>query len=133
MKTKSNAKIGKAFETKIETILELKGYTVIRIPDGCRQASAFKIIRTKTPFDFLAHKPGSSIHFDAKSTKDKTFRYSLVNHDQVKHLLGLQRSGFRAGYIIEFSTLEKVLFASASKLMSLFPGESLKIDDLEEL
>lgn len=127
------AKIGKAFEFLIETILELKGFTVLRIPDGCRQVSPYKIIRTKTPFDFLAHKSGECIYFDAKTTQGKTFPYSLVNHDQVKHLLRLQESGFRAGYIIEYREAAEIVFASAKTLLNLVPGKSLKPSDCETL
>jgi len=127
------AKIGKAFEFLIETILELKGFTVLRIPDGCRQVSAFKIIRTKSPFDFIAHKKGECIYFDAKTTEGKTFPYSLVNHVQVKHLASLQESGFRAGYIIEYRETAEIVFASAKKLLNLVPGKSLKPPDCEPL
>lgn len=119
------AKIGKAFEQEISRILELKGFTVLRLPDGCRQLGQFKIIRVKNQFDFIAHKPGEVIFFDAKNTEEKNFPHSKINQDQLEHLLGLELNGFKAGYIINFKQEGKALFAPAGVLKTIVKGKSL--------
>lgn len=127
------AKIGKAFESLIETILELKGFTVLRIPDGCKQVTPYKMIRVKSPFDFIAHKKGECIYFDAKTCEGKTFVYSKINQEQLKNLNRLQESGFKAGYIIEFRDSAKIVFASAETLLKVVSGKSIKPSDCEAL
>ena len=134
MKNKApTAKIGKAFEDEITTILELKGFTVLRLPDGCKQVGQFKIIRVKNQFDFLAHKPGEVIFFDAKNTEEKNFMHSKINQNQLEHLLGLELSGFKAGYIINFKQERKALFAPAGVLKSIVKGKSLSPMNCEDL
>lgn len=127
------AKIGKAFEDEIVIRLGIKGFTVLRIPDGCKQLSAFKLIRVRSPFDFVAHKKDQVIFFDAKTTDEKNFPYSKINQTQLQHLLKLEMSGFKAGYVIKFNLTKEIVFVTAGQLLNIKGRQSIKEDECERL
>lgn len=130
----SNKKIGNGFEGRFSDACKLGGWQVTRIPDGCKQLSAFKIVRVKSPFDFLLTiAPTLSLYCDAKTTIGDRFTYSAINQDQLSELLRIENSGHVAGFVIEFRQVNKVCFASASKLALLTLRESLKWSDCVDL
>jgi hypothetical protein len=129
----SNKKLGNGFESVFETITSKK-WTVTRIPDGCKQLGLNKIIRKKSPFDFLlTGSAARSFYCDAKTTQADRFSYSTINQDQVTELLRIEKNGHVAGYVIEFRQVGKICFASASLLAALAPRESLKAWDCVDL
>lgn len=130
----SNKKIGNGFEKRFSFSGAINGWRVTRIPDGCRQLGLNKIVRVKSPFDFLLTKaPTLSLYCDAKTTIGDRFTYSAINQDQLSELLRIENSGHVAGFVIEFRQVDKVCFASASKLALLTPRESLKWSDCVDL
>jgi penicillin-binding protein-related factor A (putative recombinase) len=123
----SNAEIGSSFEDYFSDSVEAKGWAVTRIPDGCRQLNKFKIVRVKSPFDFLVTKaPGISFYCDTKSINGERFAYSSINQDQIKKLIAIERCGHVAGYVVFFRTINKFIFLSASQLSHVVPGASIK-------
>lgn len=122
----SNTNIGESFEKYVAKCLELKGFDVERIPDGCKQVSQFKIIRVKAPFDFLATKTGIALYFDAKTTQGETFPFSAIDQNQVEKLLKIHNNGFVAGYIINFRQNNTYCFIDAKMLSEVVERGSIK-------
>ena len=129
IKGRVNKKKGEIFER----ILHLQAYknhwVVVPIPSGCKQISATKIIRVKTPFDFFFVKKGKAAFIDAKLTKSKSFSFADLTQHQVLVLKKIEDENFKAGYIINFETLNKTAFFSGNLLYKLNRNSSLKPED----
>lgn len=130
---KSNASIGGSFEQYFLLCLTLRKWDVVRIPDGCRQINLNKLIRVKSPFDFLATKNGKAIFCDTKTCEGKTFPHSKINQLQIKELLRIAKNGFLAGYVINFRETDTYSFISAEILSQLKKGKSVKASDYLDL
>ena len=115
---------GEGFENLLHGEAYRKGWQVIRIPDGCKQVSAAKTIRVRTPFDFIFVKNNKAIFIDAKTTKAKSFSTSQLTPHQIKILSDLDKNGFQAGYIINFSELNITSFYRGSQLAYLLKNSS---------
>lgn len=131
---------GQNFEHLICNELRKRGWVVTRIPDGCKVVGANKFIRVKSPFDFVATRlvdpwnDSTAMFFDAKTVQGKTFSYSSIRSPhQLVYLHDIEQTGFRAGYVIQFQTLEKteVRFFMASQLLKLRRGQSVSAADGE--
>lgn len=123
----NNVKIGAGFEAYFFKCLSVKDWKVLRIPDGCRQIGQNKIIRLKSPFDYLATKSGGkSFYCDCKTTIGESFPYSAINQEQVRDLLNIEKNGFVAGFVINFRQVDKYCFISAGELSEVVPGASVK-------
>lgn len=115
----SSKKIGTSFEDTAEKLLLMSGFSVIRIPDGCRTFGygiKTRMIRIKSPFDFLAAKDGKAIFFDCKTYQNNSIAYSQINENQIEKLLSLERQGHLAGYLIYFREHDDIRFFKASQL-----------------
>jgi len=124
---KSAQSHGAEFETMLSRSAEAEGFISIRIADGCRQLGRNKLMRVKTPFDFVLFKsPIETIFVDSKTTNNKTFAYSSITPHQIEILKRLTLKGATAGYIVYFRPFNKVIWFSASLLYELNSGESLK-------
>lgn len=114
---KSSARIGDEFEKFLTKFLTLKGYHVTRIPDGCKQINSKKIIRKKSPFDFLVTGPdGFAVFFDAKSCAGNSFAFSAINQLQVKELSEIAKNGHLSGYLVWYRLSNVFAFITAQKL-----------------
>jgi len=110
---------GSNFENLLKFSAVKKMWTVTRIPDGCKQLGGRRLIRVRTPFDFVFTRWGCSIFVDAKTTRAKTFSRTQITPHQIFHLKEIEQDGFAAGYIVNFSTLNKTVFFSATVLGNL--------------
>jgi penicillin-binding protein-related factor A (putative recombinase) len=139
-KSKSN---GDKFEAALMHSAWLKGWAVIKIPSGCKQAGK-QLIRVRTPFDFVFAKNGHVIMADAKTTLAKSFGYASITQHQLQELLKFEKQGVTAGYIINWATADQVRFYSASQLSLLKPNQGVntssgtligtsRIADLDEI
>lgn len=118
---------GEYWEALVRSVAYRQGFGVIRIPDGCRQVSAVKLLRVKTPFDFvLVKQPSISIFVDTKTTKAKAFCFSALTTHQIEALMDCEKAGFDAGYLVHFQTSDEVVFFSAITLNRLGMNASLK-------
>lgn len=106
---------GKAFEDSFETQCKVNMVTATRIPDGCRQLGK-KIIRVKTPWDWVASFLGTAALIDTKTTQEKTFPHSKIDENQVKAMLPHCCALVPAGYVIELKGSDAVIFVSANVL-----------------
>ena len=112
---------GQSFERNLIIEASYQDFAHIQIPDGCRQLGFNKLIRVKSPFDFVFVNNKSElpkvIFFDAKSTLLKSFPYDKIKAHQLRDLLKFQNTKYiKSGYIINFENLNKVVFFSAEKL-----------------
>ncbi len=122
-----NVKLGAGFESYFHKCLLIKNWKVLRLPDGCRHVGQNKIIRLKSPFDYIATKAGGkSFYCDCKTTIGESFPFSAINQDQVRDLLGIQNNGHVAGFVIHFRQVDKYCFISAKELSEVVPGGSIK-------
>lgn len=88
---------------------------VTQIPDSCKQISRTKIIRVKSPFDWILTHEGRSAFIDTKTTMDNFGKSDISDH-QVKELLIHEKAGGIAGYVIWFRDKDLIILASASVL-----------------
>jgi len=99
----------------------------IRIPDGCKQLGRFKLIRVKSPFDYLISYNGKTACIDLKSFGTGTrLTYSHINQNQLIALLNMRRDCL-TGYVVFFRSVGKVVFYDSLLMNKLSKGESLEI------
>lgn len=120
---------GQAFENTLHAEAYRNRYHVVPIPTGCKQVSATKLIRQRTPFDFLFFKNGIALCVDAKTTKANTYSFSSLTQHQVEVLLKIEREGFDAGYVVNFSELNVTSFFSGTLIGSIQKKSGLKPQD----
>lgn len=122
-------KRGAMFEGTLEVAARKHGLTVVRIPDGCKQVGSVRIVRTKTPFDFVFAWNNGVCFVDAKSTSKNVFVTSVVPTQQRATLLALQANvGIMAGFVVWYTTQNVIEFYEATLVASskrLRPGEGL--------
>jgi len=114
-KAKNN---GKNFETILLKEAYSNDFLHIKIPDGCKQLTYSKMIRVKSPFDFVFFKQSEDsdqfIFCDAKTISQNTFNHSLIKPHQVEYLMKIkQTKNTKSGYIINFEKLNKVVFINS--------------------
>lgn len=106
---------------------------MLRIPDGCRQIGKDKLIRTRSPLDYVMFKEGRTVCFDAKTINSDVITYSnLHSSESTKHqlqtCLHISTKGVRAGLIIWFRLSNYVSFIDAQLLNVIQPREGIKYD-----
>lgn len=119
---------GDQFQRYFESRCRILKIDCVRIPDGCRQLSAFKTMRVKTPFDYIIAKNGLIAFLDLKSTRDKTLAYSKIERHQLAELARLGRHS-RAGYLVFYREFNELVYYGYETLGALKPNESLSLDD----
>lgn len=100
----------------------------MRIPNGCKQVSPTKLIRVKTPLDFVIFKNGKSAFFDAKSFDSDRIHHSWLTPHQIQMLNAISINGVRAGLLIWFRKINRVVFLDAQLLNALEPNQSAMWD-----
>jgi len=116
---------GELFEQAIMNQARHQRWHVVKIPMGARMIGGFKMVRVQTPFDFIMYKNGKCISLDAKSTKGLRFNASSLTPHQIQNLSQIEDQGFPAGYLVNFSELNVVIFYSAKQLMNMTKRSSL--------
>ncbi len=120
---------GQNFEKILSDSAKRTHWDLVKIPLGARQVSADRLIRVKTPFDFVFVKKERVIFADAKTIKSKTYSHSQITGHQLNELLTFESHGHKSGYIVNFTELKKTVFYTASQLKNLQPGYSLSPQD----
>lgn len=116
---------GDYFENLIMFFANHAKFNFIKIPSGCKTVGT-KLIRVKSPFDFILVRNDWTIFCDAKSTNGNTFSYSMIDQDQVRNLTLVNTDKNCSGYIINFNG--EVYFAPVILLRSIKPRQSLSRD-----
>lgn len=123
---------GASFEHMVEKHCRIAGVNFVNIPMGAKMVrgmGGMKMIPVRTAFDYVLAKNGIATFIDAKSTSDGTFKFKLIKEHQLNSLLGLERAGFTAGYLVFFRLQNKVVFFSAKILSGLRLNSGLKPED----
>ena len=92
--------------------------TVTRFPDGCRQVHG-KLIRIRTPWDWILTYLGKSAFLDTKTLDGITFTRSHIVDHQVEEMVKHQLSGSIAGYVIWLRASNVVFFMDAVTLIEI--------------
>lgn len=122
-------KRGEGFENLLYAEAYRTRWQVIKIPDGCRQIGPKQLVRVRSPFDFVFLKKGFAIFCDAKTTLAKSYSFSDLTIHQVKTLLDIHTNEFTAGYVINFTELNKTVFFDGPTIASVELRSSLKPED----
>lgn len=112
---------GTQFETLIENCARIAGWQPLRIPDGCRQMGKKKMIRVKSPFDFILAKAGqfrtSTLLFDAKHTSENKYYTKSKNDHQIAHLLRFGSiPSYACGYVVNYEKHGCVVFHTVNSI-----------------
>lgn len=94
------------------------GIRVTRLPDGCKQIGPGKLIRVRSPFDWILSFKGKTALLDTKTISGKTFPYSAIDDFQAHILYAHEMEGAIAGYVVEIRGENRIIFLKASQLMS---------------
>lgn len=117
---KAQQAFGSLFEELFHmTCGRTQGMAVTRFPDGCRVVGKNKVIRIKTPCDWILTFGGVTALIDTKTTESDSFPFSKIEKHQVKEMAIHAQSGARSGYVIWFRKSDDVVFMSSLFLLGL--------------
>lgn len=126
---------GEAFEVTLETAALISRLQLLRIPDGCRQIGGNRLIRVKSPFDYVLRAPRRLAFLDAKSTLELAFYASSIPPHQFNALKifdGLPQSmDVVSGFIVNFKSAGVVEFFSVAMMksrVSVKPGDGVLLN-----
>jgi penicillin-binding protein-related factor A (putative recombinase) len=135
----SNSIIGRATEAQFENELDVSRIAWVRVPDGCKVVGRGRIIRVKSPFDYIANVNGKNVCVDVKHTMSTTFSVSKINKEQVGSLLRVNHGGYmvyskptRCWYFINVRQLKYAVDMHKSiGLQSVTQGQADALSALE--
>lgn len=112
-----------------------RGIAVTRFPDGCKVLRQNKIVRVKTPWDWVVSFNGKTALIDTKTTEGDSFPHSKIEDHQIREMVTHSEAGNNTtGYVIWFRKSDGVYFASSLLLNNLLKVRgSLKTDMLQFL
>lgn len=107
---------GVMFEEALTRNARFSQIACTRMPDGCKQLNARRIIRVKTPFDFILTKNGKSAFIDTKTLDDKSFANSKIEEHQVNGIMPHVKAGSLGGYVVFARAIDTIYFIPVSVL-----------------
>lgn len=111
----SSQRSGQSFENIFESMCAYVGAQCTQMPQGCRQAGR-RLIRVKTPFDWIVTNKGVTALIDTKANNAASFPHSLIVFHQLKALIAHHRHGAPAGYVVGLRDVDTTLFIPADVL-----------------
>jgi hypothetical protein len=115
---------GAMFESVFLKMCRLSGVAAQQFPTGCKTIKG-RLIRVKTPWDWILSYRGRSAFLDTKCSLDSVFPSSLITPHQIEALMPHERQGIPSGYVIWLRKFDRVFFIKASALEKLmFTGGS---------
>lgn len=118
-------KRGELFETQFMTSSHRYNAACTRIPDGCKQVSKTKLIRVRTPFDWIVSYRGKTAVIDTKSFDHAVLRRSDVVDHQLTHLLDHARESVTAGFVVHHRPTSKVIFYPAKWVLEFLRDQTI--------
>jgi penicillin-binding protein-related factor A (putative recombinase) len=105
----------KAFGNLFEDLFEMNcrripDMALTRFPDGCRIVGQNKIVRIKTPCDWVLSYKGGSALIDTKTTETNSFPHSKICPHQVNEMAMHSRAGAKSGYVVWFRESDEVYY-----------------------
>lgn len=102
---------GASFESRFKSyVIYTAGGGCLRIENGCKQVSAFKLIRVRQPCDFIVSINNKIIILDTKSTTKGSYS---AGREKVMFQLNEMESMLESspcGYLVEFQDKEMEIF-----------------------
>lgn len=80
--------------------------------------------------DFTLLFEGQAVFFDAKNFDSDRITHSQIHQHQLSELLDISHAGFTSGYLIWMREAGKVCWITASQLLAIEPGSSIKADEM---
>lgn len=110
---------GSAFEDLFFNLCaRVPGMAITRFPDGCRVIGRNRLVRVKTPCDWILTFGGVSALIDTKSSAGP-FPHSKIEAHQVHEMLKHSQSGAKSGYVIWMRKTDDVVFYNSLILSQL--------------
>lgn len=106
---------GASFENIFSASCAAQAIAVSQIPNGCRTAGK-RLIRVKTPFDWVISKNGKCALIDTKTINAAAFPHALIEPHQALSMLRHDLEGIRAGYLVWLRKTNTLIFISARVL-----------------
>jgi penicillin-binding protein-related factor A (putative recombinase) len=131
--------LGRATEAQFENELNMKRIGWVRVPDGCKIVGRGRLIRIKSPFDYIASLNGKNICVDVKHTMSEMFPVGKINKEQVGQLLRVNHGGYmvyckpkHCWYFIPVRQLKKAVDIHKSiQLSEIAQGQKDAVSALE--
>jgi hypothetical protein len=120
---------GKAWEDAFQTVTQLQGFKILKIPEMGRWLGpgTFRPIKGWSDF-MIVRGDGVTAFMDTKTTQEERFSYSDVNQDQIKFFSKVGDL-VPAGYVVYFRQNNKIIYLPWTLLQSLRPGEAVSTED----
>lgn len=115
---------GANFESSFENLCGIQQVGCVRIPDSCRQIGPHKLMRVRSPFDYVIAYKGKTAVLDLKSVGEGNFTHSKITLHQLSALNELS-VGAISGYVVGFTLA--VYFVPVVELMCCLPGRSIDL------
>jgi hypothetical protein len=117
-------RVQKAFGDLFEDLFyracsRIPGMAITRFPDGCRTIGKNKVIRIKTPCDWVLTFGGVTALIDTKTCETNSFPHSKIEKHQISEMLKHTSAGARSGYVVWFRESDEVYFLSSLFLISV--------------
>jgi hypothetical protein len=125
-------KDGKIWEAQFKFFMERAGFSVLKIPDGCKRiyfGGRIQLRAVKTPFDWVCASVHGNLFCDTKSIDSDRIVYSLIEPHQLKALVSLGRHGNKAGYICYLRKTGKVYFFNWDRLILCNARDSISFKE----
>lgn len=113
---------GKSFEDLFRICSLRCNIAISRMPDGCRQLGR-KIVRVKTPFDWIISYQKQIALIDTKTIQGERFPYSAITEHQVTEMKNHSLQGSICGYVVWTRKNDQIFFVEA---ITLFQSLSMR-------
>lgn len=110
---------GEIFEQFFERRAYTQGFSITRMPDGCRQVGARKLLRVPTPFDWILSYYGKTALLDTKTIATDAFPNSLIKIHQVEEMMKHHANGLITGYVVHTRKNNAVFYVPTPLLLSV--------------
>lgn len=127
LKAKRN---GDNFEALFEARCRMYDVHYEKVPNGCKQVAPNRVIRVRTPFDYILAFEGKSAVVDLKSCEARSFGFSKIVPHQLQALKNLS-IGMIAGYVVK--NPEGVFYVPFQILQNCKSGTSIELGLCEKL
>jgi len=107
---------GDLFESMFKYTCHKLGIAITVIPPGCKSMGGTRIIRVKSPFDWICTYQGKTALIDTKTCIGNAFPHSQISDHQIHELVHHQISGAIAGYVIWLRKSDRIIFLDALTL-----------------
>lgn len=107
---------GSEFERLFMQACERNSVAVTRLPDSCKQVGPKRLIRVKSPYDFVCTYSARSAVIDTKTSGTDSFAHSMIDEHQVVEMIPHEFSGAKAGYVVWLRAIDMVIFIPATTL-----------------